>query len=123
MFLISSAWAQGGGGDNPLGLFLPLILIFVVFYFLLIRPQQKKQKAHKAKVGAIVKGDEVITNGGILGKVTSVKGEDTIMVEISKGVEVKVSRHMVADVVDKTGSSKAPKVVKEKKASSAKSKS
>ncbi len=109
MFLIDSAWAQSGGGGDPLGLFMPLILIFVVFYFLLIRPQQKRQKAHQAKVAAISKNDEVMTNGGVFGKVTKVSDELTVMVEISKGVEVKVNRQMIADVINPKNAPEAPK--------------
>ena len=109
MFLIDSAWAQSSGGGDPLGLFMPLILIFVVFYFLLIRPQQKRAKAHQAKVAAISKGDEVLTNGGIYGKVVNAKDELTVMVEIAKGVEVKVTRHMVADVLNPKNAPEAPK--------------
>ncbi len=71
-WLIPSAWAQAAGGPQPNALMqlLPLILIFVVFYFLLIRPQAKRAKEHKAMVAALATGDEVVTSGGILGKVT-----------------------------------------------------
>ena len=71
-FLISPARAQGAAQGDAFGFFLPMIVIFVAFYFLLIRPQQKRQKAHKALVSALSTGDEVVTAGGILGKVTAV---------------------------------------------------
>ena len=100
--LISQAWAQGGGGGlgGGLGAFLPLILIFVVFYFLLIRPQQKKAKAHREMVGNVRRGDSVVTGGGIFGKVTKVM-DDRLQVEISDGVRVHVARGTISDVMVK----------------------
>jgi preprotein translocase subunit YajC len=100
-FFIDSAWAQGATGQNGslLG-FLPLIVIFVLFYFLLIRPQSKKQKEHRAMVDALSSGDEVITGGGVLGKVTDV-GEQFVTVEIASNVLVKVQKHTVAAVLPK----------------------
>ena len=92
---ISPAYAQaaGGGGGSGLEMFLPLILIFVVFWVLLIRPQQKKMKEHRAMVDALRRGDKVVTAGGIIGTVTKVtEGEPEIQVEISEGVKVKVVR-------------------------------
>lgn len=80
--------------------FLPLVLIFVVFYFLLIRPQTKRAKEHKVMVSALEVGAEVVTNGGILGKVTEVS-EQFLTVEIAPGVNVKIQRHAVAQVVPK----------------------
>lgn len=98
---ISPAWAQAGTGQgDPLLTFLPLILIFVVFYFLLIRPQQKRQKEHRAMVEAIQAGDEVITAGGVLAKVTAV-GEQFVSVEVANGVVFKVQRHTVGSVLPK----------------------
>ena len=82
---------------------IPLILIFAIMYFLLIRPQQKKMKEHQAMVAALRRGDRVITQGGILGKVTRVKEDDReIDVEIAQGVTVKVVRGTIAQVVTKT---------------------
>lgn len=100
-FFIDDAWAQGGSGQSGslLG-FLPLIVIFVLFYFLLIRPQSKKQKEHRAMVDALSSGDEVITGGGVLGKVTDV-GEQFVTVEIANNVQVKVQKHTVAAVLPK----------------------
>ena len=101
-WLIPSAWAQAAGGAQPNALMqlLPLILIFVVFYFLLIRPQAKRAKEHKAMVAALAVGDEVVTSGGILGKVTEA-GEQFLSVEVAEGVRVKVQRHTVSSVLPK----------------------
>ena len=83
--------------------FIPLILIFAIMYFLLIRPQQKKLKNHQAMVAALRRGDQVITQGGIMGKVTKVKDDDSeIEVEIAEGVKVRVIRSTIATVVNKT---------------------
>ena len=79
---------------------LPIVLMFVVLYFVMIRPQMKKQKEHKAMIDALAKGDEVATAGGMLGRVT--KLDDTMLeVEIAKGVEVKLQRHAVVQVMPK----------------------
>ncbi len=100
-FFISDAWAQVETAQpDPIMSFLPLVIIFVVFYFLLIRPQQKRAKEHKQMVEAISKGDEVVTNGGLLGKVTGV-GENFIQIKVSDNVEVKVQRHAVASLMPK----------------------
>ena len=104
-FFIAAAHAQDAAAGAPqqpgaLETFLPLIVLFVIFYFLLIRPQSKRAKEHKSMVEALAKGDEVVTNGGILGKVTNV-GEDFLTVEVSEGTEVKVQRQMVASVMPK----------------------
>jgi len=100
--LISPAYAQAAGGaGGGLEAFLPLILIFIVFYFLMIRPQQKRAKEHKAMLEAVRRGDNIVTSGGIIGKVTKV--EDTeVSVEITKEVVVKVRREMIAQVISKT---------------------
>lgn len=84
-----------GGADNTLIAFLPMILIFGVFYFLMIRPQQKKAKEHKAMLENLKKGDAVITNGGLYGKVTSVS-DAFLILEIADKVRVKVSRGHIA---------------------------
>ena len=99
-FFISDALAQGGPGGAPYGDILFLILLFAVFYFLLIRPQQKKAKEHKKMVEAVAKGDEVVTNGGILGKVIEV-GEPFLTVTIAEGVDVKLQRSSIAATVPK----------------------
>ena len=96
---ISPAYAQGaGGGGSGLEAMLPLVLIFIVFYFLLIRPQQKKMKDHKAMLGNIRRGDMVVTGGGITGKVTKVDDEHVVTVEIAKDVKVKVQRGLISSV-------------------------
>lgn len=100
-FFISPAWAQGAGGQpNSIIGFLPFIAIFVLFYFLLIRPQQKRQKEHRQMIDALAKGNEIITGGGLLGQVTEV-GEQFLTVQIAQGVTVKVQKHTVANVLPK----------------------
>ena len=99
-FLISPAYAQDAANSSPFGFFLPMIIIFVAFYFLLIRPQQKRQKAHTELVNALSAGDEVITAGGILGKVTGVS-EHYATLTITDGVEIKVQKSTVSTVVPK----------------------
>ena len=101
-WLISSAHAQAAGAaqPNPLMQLLPLVLIFVVFYFLLIRPQTKRAKEHRAMVAALAVGDEVVTGGGLLGKVTEVS-DQFLTVEIADGVAVKIQRHTVQSVLPK----------------------
>ncbi len=108
--LVTPAYAQaatGGGGTGGLEAFLPLILIFVVFYFLLIRPQQKKMKDHKAMLGAIRRGDKVVTGGGIVGTVTKVVDDHEVMVEIANDVKVRVQRSLISAVVSKSEPVKA----------------
>jgi preprotein translocase subunit YajC len=101
-WLIPSAWAQAAGGAQPNAFvqLLPLVLIFVVFYFLLIRPQAKRAKEHKAMVAALSVGDEVVTSGGILGKVTEL-GDQFMTVEVADGVRLKVQRHTISSVLPK----------------------
>jgi len=111
---ISPAYAQAAGAaaeaPNPLISLLPLVLIFVVFYFLLIRPQQKRMKEHKAMLEAIRRGDRVVTGGGIIGTVVKVGPEDELSVEIAEGVRVKVVRGTVTSVLAKTEPAKPGKV-------------
>ncbi|EAU43551.1 MULTISPECIES: preprotein translocase subunit YajC [Salipiger] len=85
-----------------LGQFLPLILIFAIMYFLLIRPQQKKMKEHQKMVAALRRGDQVVTQGGIIGKVAKVKDNNEIDVEIAEGVKVRVVQNTVTQVLSKT---------------------
>lgn len=100
-FFISDAMAaEPAAQGDPLTSFLPLIVIFVIFYFLLIRPQSKKAKEHKQLIEALAKGDEVVTNGGILGKIAKV-GDNFIALEVAEGVNVKVQRQAVATVMPK----------------------
>jgi preprotein translocase subunit YajC len=99
-FLISSAYAQDAAPQGGLMGFLPLILIFVVFYFMLIRPQMKRAKEHRQMVSALSKGDEVVTTGGILGKITDLS-DSFVTVELADNVSIKVQRHAIANVMPK----------------------
>ena len=85
---------------SSLGSMLPLVLMFVVLYFVMIRPQMKRQKEHRAMLDALAKGDEVATSGGIVGKVTKL-GDSMLGVEVANGVEVQVQRHAVVQVLPK----------------------
>jgi preprotein translocase subunit YajC len=100
---ISSAYAQAAGaGDTQSTLLsmLPLVLMFVVLYFVMIRPQMKRQKEHKAMIEALAKGDEVVTAGGFLAKVSKI-GETYIGVELADGMEVQMQRTAVVQVLPK----------------------
>ena len=100
---ISDAWAEAAPAapqDAGLMGFVPLIVIFVLFYFLLIRPQMKRAKEHRKLVEALSKNDEIVTTGGLLGKVTDVE-ESFITIEIADGVKVKVQRNAVTSLVPK----------------------
>ncbi|WP_308916410.1 preprotein translocase subunit YajC [Jannaschia sp. LMIT008] len=100
---VTPAYAQDvGGAAGALGSFLPLILIFAIMYFLLIRPQQKKVKEHRAMVEALRRGDRVVTQGGLIGKVTKVRDDNELEVEIATGVNVTVVRSTIAQVLSKT---------------------
>ena len=102
---ITPAYAQAAGGTpGGFDLFslLPLLLIFVVFWFLLIRPQQKKMKQHKEMIATIRRGDRVLTGGGIIGAVTKVLNDTELQVEIAEGVRVKVARSTISEVLAKT---------------------
>ena len=101
---VTAAYAQdagaAGGAGAALGSFLPLILIFAIMYFLLIRPQQKKAKEHAAMLGKLAAGDEVVTAGGILGKVVAV-GDGFVTIEIAESVQIKVQKFQVSSLVPK----------------------
>jgi preprotein translocase subunit YajC len=104
MFNLAYAMGTGGGGQGGgLGAFLPLIIIFAIFYFLLIRPQQRKAKQHKQILASLKKGDRVVSSGGLHGVITGLT-EDTVTLEISPKVRVKVSRGYVAGIIKKTES-------------------
>jgi preprotein translocase subunit YajC len=114
---ISTAWAQGagaGGGGFLGGLegLLPIVLIFVVFYFLLIRPQQKRAKQHREMLSSIRRGDRVITGGGLYGTVTKVVSDAEVVVQIAEAVKVRVARGTIAEVVSKTEPAPAAKTDK-----------
>ena len=98
---ISNAYAQGAGGaDQGLIAFLPMIAIFIIFYFLLIRPQQKKGKEQKAMIDALGKGDEVVTAGGIVGRVTKIN-ENYVTLEIAANTEISVQRSAIGLLLPK----------------------
>ena len=100
--LISTAYAQGAGGlldQSALLQFLPLVLIFVVFYFLLIRPQQSKMKQQREMLAGVKRGDRVVTGGGIIGLVTKVIGDNELQVEIADGVRVRILKQTITDIV------------------------
>ena len=96
------AYAQAAGGGSAFASFIPLILIFAIMYFLLIRPQQKKVKEHAKMVEALRRGDHVVTAGGLIGKVAKVKEDNEIDIEIAQGVKVRVVRSTVSQVLSKT---------------------
>ena len=101
---ISQAFAQAassGGGSSFLIQIAPLILIFAVFYFLLIRPQQKKMKDHKAMVAALAKGDKVVTAGGLMGTIFKIEDDKIATIEIAENVRVKVVRSTISEIVGK----------------------
>lgn len=103
-FLISSAHAQAAGAaaapPNAFVQFLPLIILFGIFYFMLIRPQMKRSKEQRAMIAALAKGDEVITNGGMLGRVQDI-AEQFVTLEIADGVSIKLQKHAVSAVLPK----------------------
>lgn len=98
--MITPAYAQGAGGTSPELLYqlLPFALIFVIMYFLLLRPQQKRAKQHQEMVKNVRRGDTLVTSGGLVGKVTKVVDDDQVEIEIADGVRVRQMRSMVADV-------------------------
>jgi preprotein translocase subunit YajC len=99
---ISQAWAQGagaGGGSDFLVQLFPLILIFIVFYFLLIRPQQTKAKQQKEMLAGVKRGDRVVTGGGIIGLVTKVIGDNELQVELAEGVRVRIIKQTITDIL------------------------
>ena len=99
-FFISNAYAQDAAATGGLMSFLPLIVIFAVFYFMLIRPQMKRAKEHKQLVAQLSKGDEVITNGGLLGKIIDVS-ESFVTLELADNLQIKLQRSAVANVMPK----------------------
>jgi preprotein translocase subunit YajC len=98
---ITQAWAQGaaGGGSDFLVQLFPLVLIFVVFYFLLIRPQQTKMKTQREMLAGVKRGDRVVTGGGILGLVTKVVSDNELQVELAEGVRVRVLKQTITDII------------------------
>lgn len=100
---VTPAYAQaaGGGGGDAFVTLLPLVLIFVVFYFLLIRPQQKRMKDHRAMVQAVRRGDKIVTGGGIFGTVTKVISDSEVQVEIAENVKIRVVKGTISEVLSK----------------------
>ena len=102
---VTPAFAQAagtGGATSAITSFLPLILIFGIMYFLMIRPQQKKMKQHRAMIEALRRGDQVVTSGGIVGKVSKVQEDGFVEIEIAEGVKVKVVKSTITTVLNKT---------------------
>ncbi len=120
--LISTAYAQGMGilDQNALIQFLPLVLIFVVFYFLLIRPQQRKAKDHRTMLDALRRGDRVVTGGGIIGTVARVDNPEEATVDIADGVRVRVLRSTITSVLAKPDPAAAREAAKQKEDARAK---
>ena len=117
--LISTAYAQATGmqglfDSQNVMQFLPLVLIFVVFYFLLIRPQQRKAKDHRATLAALRRGDRVVTGGGIIGTVVRVDSPEEVTVDIAEGVRVRVVRSTITNVVAKPDPAATREAVRQK---------
>lgn len=109
---VSSAFAQtagtAGGAQDAIMQFLPLILIFAVMYFLLIRPQQRRAKEHRRMLTELRRGDQVVTSGGIIAKVTKVRDTDEVELEISENTRVRVVKSTIANVLSKTDAVTTP---------------
>ena len=120
--LISTAYAQGAGifDQSALIQFLPLILIFVVFYFLLIRPQQRKAKDQKTMLDALRRGDRVVTGGGIIGTIARVDNPEEVTVDIADGVRVRVLRSTISTVLAKPDPTAAREAARQKEEARAK---
>jgi preprotein translocase subunit YajC len=112
---VSEALAQTAGAAAPasplgdIGFFVPLILVFVVMWFFMIRPQQKKQKEHQAMIRAAKRGDRIVTNGGIIGQITKANDADNdVEVEIAQGVKIRVMRHAISDILNRNAEAAKP---------------
>ena len=99
-FFINNAWAQGAGQGGGGSFLIMMALFFVIFYFFLIRPQMKQSKEHKQLISALTKGDEVVTNGGMLGRINQV-GDNFIVLEVARDTEVKLQKQAVTAVLPK----------------------
>ncbi|WP_108483248.1 preprotein translocase subunit YajC [Oceaniglobus ichthyenteri] len=100
---VTPAYAQAAGGAaSAFTSFVPLILIFAIMYFLLIRPQQKKLKNHQKMVADLRRGDQIVTAGGLIGKVSKVKDDSEVEVELAEGIKVRVVRATISQVLNKT---------------------
>ena len=100
IFTAMMGGAGGGQGGNPVQMFLPMIIIFGIFYFMLIRPQQRKEKERRAMIEDVKSGEKILFSGGILGTVTNTK-ESTLVVKIADGVKIEVARGAVQKIIDK----------------------
>lgn len=100
IFMAMMGGSQGQGSGNPLQMFMPMIIIFGIFYFMLIRPQQRKEKERRALIDNVKTGDKVLFSGGIIGTITNTK-DATVMIKIADGVKIEVARGAVAKVIDK----------------------
>src|SRR5689334_17820998 len=112
---VSEALAQTAGAAAPsspmgdIGFFVPLILVFIVMWFFMIRPQQKKQKEHQAMIRAAKRGDRIVTSGGIIGQITKANDADNdVEVEIASGVKIRVMRHAISDIINRTAEAAKP---------------
>lgn len=100
-FFINDAWAQSGSPQGGSGSFILMMVIFIaIFYFMLIRPQTKQAKEHKAMLESLSKGDEIVTNGGMLGRVNKI-GDNFIAVEVAQNLEIKIQKQAVSTVLPK----------------------
>ncbi|MEM7121228.1 MAG: preprotein translocase subunit YajC [Pseudomonadota bacterium] len=103
--LISPAYAQAGGGGaggfDPIFIFM-MVAMFAVFWFFVIRPQQKRAKDHRQMLGALKRGDQIVTNGGIIGRIARIEGDGVLLVEIAPNVKVKCRQSMIADTYQRT---------------------
>src|SRR5436190_24390084 len=115
MMFISQAWAQaaGGGSSDFLVQLFPLVLIFIVVYFLLIRPQQSKMKAQREMLSGVKRGDRVVTGGGIIGLVTKVIGDNELQVEVAEGVRVRILKQTITDIITRGESVRGAKDTEE----------
>jgi preprotein translocase subunit YajC len=101
---VTPAYAQaaGGAGGGLTGMIVPMVLVFAIMYFLMIRPQQKKMKEHQGMLEALRRGDQVVTAGGLIGKVVKVKDDNEVELELAEGVKVRVVKTTIAQVMSKT---------------------
>ncbi len=106
--------AAAGAAPSPLAGLMPLVVIVAIFYFLIIRPQNKKMKDHRALIASVERNDKVVTAGGIHGKVTKVADDGTVMVEVASGVELKVEQSTLSNVMNKNGEAKNSAAASEK---------
>ncbi len=105
------AMDMGGGGGNPMGMFMPLILMFAIFYFMIIRPQSKRAKEREKMLGALAKGDKIVTSGGLHGTIAAVE-DTTVLLQVTENVKLKIDKTAIALVVASKSGEQAPAVTK-----------